>query len=511
VDDRKRGADSGHEPEPDAQQLVQSKRQLNRRAPRTRESDRAYQLLTDRLAEGTRRRPSSTKGLWLCPAHDDKNPSLSVTKVAGTVLIHCFAGCRPEDVLSALGLTLQDLYDSARGTGNPPIPPTYYGYRDEGRSLQYKVVRLYPKRFIQRRPNGSGGWIWNLKNVRRVLYRLPEVLEAITLGEPIFICEGEKDADAVVRAGECATTSPMGAGKWRPEYSEMLRGASDVYVVADNDHAGQLHAHDVVRSLAEVGIVAPVIHPIEGKDVSDHLAAGRTLDELTEIVLEDFSDVGDDEAMVSAPPTEFRRDLIVEDLRDVLDRVRNGPKRRWLFRGVWAEGDYGMFSGPDKAGKSWAVLDAAISMASGTPWLGHFEVESPGPVLMFLGEGGERKVVRRLEAIARTRGVLLDDLRIRVCFRVPHLTNGAHMLIIQEEIQTFRPQLVIIDPLYLAARGARGSDLFEMGANLEGIQVIAQAVDAGSCCRITTRKAQASRRGVRSGCPASVRALGDGY
>jgi hypothetical protein len=48
------------------------------------------------------------------------------------------------------------------------------------------------------------------------------------------------------------------------------------------------------------------------------------------------------------------------------------------------------------------------------------------------------------------------------------------MLLVAEEIERHKPVLVIIDPLYLAARGARSSDLFEMGAHLEGIQIVCQ-------------------------------------
>lgn len=46
----------------------------------------------------------------LCPAHDDKHPSLSVTEASDRILIHCFANCRPKDILYALGLEIRDLF-----------------------------------------------------------------------------------------------------------------------------------------------------------------------------------------------------------------------------------------------------------------------------------------------------------------------------------------------------------------------------------------------------------------
>jgi hypothetical protein len=166
--------------------------------------------------------------------------------------------------------------------------------------------------------------------------------------------------------------------------------------------------------------------------------------------------------------------LPVEDLATILERVDSAPAPRFLVRPVIAAGDHGMFAAEVKAGKSWAAADLTVSVASGTPWLGVFEVETPGPVLLFAGEGGPRKIARRFRAVCESRGLDPTTLPIRVCMRVPHLTSDAAMALVEDEIERHRPVLVIIDPLYLAARGARGSDLYEMGAHLEGIQHICQ-------------------------------------
>ena len=63
--------------------------------------------------------------------------------------------------------------------------------------------------------NGNGGWTWKLGKIRRVLYRLPRVLEAAQSGDGVFVVEGEKDVEALERAGVTATCNPGGAGKWR--------------------------------------------------------------------------------------------------------------------------------------------------------------------------------------------------------------------------------------------------------------------------------------------------------
>ena len=76
-----------------------------------------------------------------------------------------------------------------------------YDYVDEAGNLLFQVVRFNPKNFRQRRPDGKGGWTWSLRETRRVLYRLPELIEAVANERPIFICEGEKAVDALTALG----------------------------------------------------------------------------------------------------------------------------------------------------------------------------------------------------------------------------------------------------------------------------------------------------------------------
>src|SRR5690606_9048632 len=94
----------------------------------------------------------------------------------------------------------------------------------------------------------DGKKVWNLDGCRRVLYRLPEILAAIQEEKTVYVVEGEKDADRLAAIGIPATCNPMGAGKWRDEYSGSLEGA-DVVILPDNDDAGRRHADAVARSL----------------------------------------------------------------------------------------------------------------------------------------------------------------------------------------------------------------------------------------------------------------------
>jgi putative DNA primase/helicase len=240
-----------------------------------------------------------------CPAHEDKEPSLSITeKDDGQVLLHCQAGCPIEDVLAALHLSKADLFPPRAPTAKSEITATY-DYTDAGGQVIFQVVRYAPKTFKQRRPDPAArsGWAWNLKDVPRVLYRLPEVLEAVATGRTIYVVEGEKDAGALVRAGQVATCNPGGAGKWRTEHADALAGAAEVIVVADADEPGRRHAHSVGASLAGRVDNLSIVEPAIGKDAADHLGAGRTVEEFVVSsdgeVAQETSHPGDKEVLPS--------------------------------------------------------------------------------------------------------------------------------------------------------------------------------------------------------------------
>ena len=228
--------------------------------------------------------------LALCPAHDDHNPSLSVTPGKnGRPVLFCHAGCSYDAIIAAIGLNRPD----AR---RPDLPTkrqivAVYDYFDEQGDLLYQKVRYQPKGFAIRRPDGDG-WTWKKGDARPVLYRLPELLKAKADGQTIGIVEGEKDADRLHSVGLTATTNIEGASdpgkrpKWRPEYSEQLAGAHRVVILPDNDAPGRAHAAAVAQALtgrvADIRILGLPDLPEKG-DVSDWLDAGHTAAELVEL------------------------------------------------------------------------------------------------------------------------------------------------------------------------------------------------------------------------------------
>jgi 5S rRNA maturation endonuclease (ribonuclease M5) len=146
-----------------------------------------------------------------------------------------------------------------------------YIYTDEEGAPLSRVVRTLDKHFYQQRPDGKGGWVNGIEGVRRVLYRLSKLRDA----QRVLIVEGEKDVHALERLGFTATTNPMGAGKWRGEYSECLRG-KDVAIVPDNDEPGRKHAHQVAQSLRGIAQSVVTITVAKGKDASDWITSGAT-------------------------------------------------------------------------------------------------------------------------------------------------------------------------------------------------------------------------------------------
>lgn len=222
-----------------------------------------------------------------CPAHDDQHPSLSIAVGSDRrILLHCHAGCSVTDICRVLEVELKELFP--KKSKSPKVRSRIvasYSYADEDGVLLFQVVREKPKRFWQRRPDGRGGWIRSLQGVRRVLYRLPEIVAAEP-GTFIFLVEGEKDADHLAQMGLVATTSPMGAGKWRDEYTESLKDRK-VAIIPDNDLSGQRHAEHVARRLIDVAAEVKIINlpdlPDKG-DVSDWLDAGGTIEELLQLV-----------------------------------------------------------------------------------------------------------------------------------------------------------------------------------------------------------------------------------
>jgi putative DNA primase/helicase len=307
-------------------------------------------------------RANGTRAMAQCPGHDDHNPSLSLRRTEGRVLIRCFAGCQTVDVLAALNMTLRDLYDEPKGSR---LATYTYG---DGRL----VHRLQPGPDGKKRFSQSG----KTKGTRQLFHR-EAVEKAVADDVTIYITEGEEDVFAVESLGAVATTCPEGAGTWSNVDSTPLRGGK-IVVIADRDEPGIRHARDVVASLDGKVASLRVVHAKVGKDVSDHIAAGHDLDELLEVSAVELLEVST---------------ATVVTLADV------EPERvTWLWDGHLPAGKLVMLDGDPSVGKSTLAIDWAARLSTGAPWPDGTGCPL-GDVLVLSAEDGLADTIRpRLDA-----------------------------------------------------------------------------------------------------------------
>lgn len=323
----------------------------------------------ERVVTALRAKPVPGKANeWLahCPAHADSRPSLSIkVERNGKVLLNCRSGgCTADSIRMAAGLMWSDLMPSEKpdySTAKPQIVETY-GYRDELSEVIFEVLRFEPgfhgekKTFPQRRSDGEGHWVWGLDageycrdwegnwrkpngktspgaqrkqfgDTRRVLYNLPELLTSAATSETVYIPEGEKDVNNLRRWNLISTCNPGGAGKWRSDYNEQLRGR-DVVILPDNDEPGRKHRDLVGAQLAGKARSVRVLElpglPPKG-DVSDWIQLGGTVAEFLRLASAAVDWVPPDPSAIApgqivktegeAPPEEWTDPVIFGDYR----------------------------------------------------------------------------------------------------------------------------------------------------------------------------------------------------
>ncbi len=277
----------------------------------------------------------------LCPGHSDHDPSLHIgSNPDGSAKLKCFAGCESKDVLAAVGLSARDLFrPKARSGGDIS---KYYVYRNAKGDVKYRVVRKDPKGFFQQRLSTDGVWLNNMQGVRRLLYRLPELVAA-PADQWVFVVEGEKDTDKLATIGLVATTNAGGAGKW-PTNDKALHGRR-VCLVPDLDEAGLKHMNMVgarldghctdLRLLELPGEDLPT-----GYDVWDWLTDGGDRDKLLALA---------DEAPRFEAPAESEPSQDPLALYIPAGKVRTGKVLHYAAAKFLAE--TGAFTGVETEGK----------------------------------------------------------------------------------------------------------------------------------------------------------------
>jgi hypothetical protein len=227
---------------------------------------------------------------------------------------------------------------------------TEYVYRDASGRPYLRVVRRSTKQFPQYHWENDC-WVKGKPAGPRIPYRLPELLAASAI-EPVFVCEGEKDADSVAELGLIATTNPEGAGKWTAELGQWFHGKQLVYILEDNDQAGRDHAAKVAAELggmvSEIRIVSFPELPEHG-DVSDWIEQGGTKAQLLERARQ--------ASKVEGPTLTSRRasDYEIEEIV-------------WLWPERFALGKFGIICGLPDEGKGLLFADMAARVTRIGEW-----------------------------------------------------------------------------------------------------------------------------------------------
>lgn len=410
------------------------------------------------VAEAVEAAKQGRRTVLLCPAHDDQNPSLSISP--GTeqeVLLHCHAACTTQQIIDAAGLEWEDVCSPLEerpeevDLWTPVGRATHrYPYFLADGTLSYEVLRVPTenggKRFMQRRPDpeAKGGYTWRLDNVERLPYRLPQVLEAIKAGATIHVAEGEKCVHALLRVipkGDEATCNSGGAGKFLGTSAHYFAGAN-VVIYADSDDPGRQHARDVREMLTEQGcrvrtVEAPPGVMRNGKaigDVADHLEAGGTLDQMLE----------------TTPESDMEKARTGIDILDLIGRDRKPTD--WAIEGTLAKGERLVLIGFEGSGKSTLCRQMAVCVAAGLHPFTKNAIE-PKRVLFIDAENHPTQVIdswSHLVGLAARHSHPIEAGMLTVLEEFEgerDLTshNGAAWL--RERVFAYRPDLVVMGPL----------------------------------------------------------------
>lgn len=445
-------------------------------------TETAFERVCRVVADHTGRpvRGSGANRSAVCPAHDDNDPSLSITRAHDRVLINCQAGCDIDAILQEIGLTRGDLFDKPHErtdkTARPVLIATYE-YTDPQGKVLFCKGRYQPKDFRVWRPKAGGGKDWGIGDAPRVLYRLPNIVQAISEGRTILLVEGEKDVHAAEKAGAVATCNFDGAAKagntpkWRPEYGNCLRGAH-VVIVADNDEAGYAHARaaraDLAAKAASVRVVRGLVDNPHA-DLADHLAAGHTLDELAPLDLDAPTEPPAHDGEEAEPdPVE----ALIGEMLDSAD-LDNIPAPEPVIRDVLFLDTIARVYGESGTFKSFITLDFAGCVGTGTPWHGH--PVRQGLVVYIVAEGA-RGVRKRVRAWEQHHGRPMTGVKF---LPRPVQSKSSEWDVLTAACERLQPTLIIVDTQARVTVGVEENSATEMGVFVDRVEKL--RATCGAC------------------------------
>lgn len=343
-----------------------------------------------------------------------------------------------------------------------------YLYTDaEGHPL-FRVMRRPGKQFRQHHWDG-GQWVSGVpEEIERVPYNLKDVVRATSVGEPLFLVEGEKDAETLIGQGKVGTCTPHGAGSWgRAEYAKWFKGAASVTIIPDYDTPGLGYAMDAYDSIAAEDIPVRVfLPPEEGLDYTDVVESGRTK-ELREVTRADLE--------MERAGIKTRQEGGIISHAELM--TMKFPEQNWAVKDIVAPGVTLLFSVP-KGRKSFLCLDLAISVSTGRPMFGKYLVRQ-GSVLYLALEDSALRLRSRSEKIlsGATPGSLY--LYPMDSGAWGPLDEGGADRLIDWAKAVKDPRLIIVD-VFEKVRGKRKGDSV-YGTDYEAIRPLGEVAAETGC------------------------------
>ena len=334
-----------------------------------------------------------------------------------------------------------------------------YDYRDEQGELLFEAIRYEPKAFRQRRPDFKGGYIWDLKDTRRVLYRLPELIKG---KDPVFVCEGEKDVDNLREWGLTATCCPMGAEKWKSqqkEYNPFLKGR-EVIIIPDNDPEGERHLAQVASCLQGSAGNVKVLRLPAAKDFSDWKEKDKDNTEEKFLTL-----LSEAEEFNNTPPViKSEEEQPKHKAISLTDFLKQTPEEIpcLIGKGLLPKQGYLMIAGKAKEGKTKMALMFTLCLATALPIFfkeddltGMFPIPEKVRALYLYREAEGligitlKKQITGLENLFKIK--ISQEDRDRICLKYPpkelYLDMTPGRIVFENIIKANPVDLVVIDPL----------------------------------------------------------------
>ena len=275
-------------------------------------------------------------------------------------------------------------------------------------------------------------------------YRLPEMLAA-PASEPVWICEGEKDANNVAGLGLIATTNPGGAKQWQPELAQWFKGKERVYILEDNDDDGRKHTGLIIKALRDIVPTITVATfpelPKKG-DVSDWLEQGGNLKLLLA-------------RAEQARKQSTNKNYVLVRASDIIPRPMD-----WLWEGHILRGSQELLTGIPGTGKSQIHCALVAATTTGGLWPDGCNGVPVGNVIMLTAEDClDQTIIPRLIAAGANRDRVFVLRKIRK-------DSKERMFLLNEDLEelersindTGDVRLITIDPITAYMGGGKHFD-----------------------------------------------------